>query len=90
MPSARAGGFLFWDGSERDEGLKTFFERVDCKWNGMRAAGGASGMPNLAVPVSCVSAVVLIGCDANVNPPKCRSARVTYRDGCEEVVVEKQ
>jgi hypothetical protein len=43
-------------------------------------------LPNLAVPVRCATEIVLIGCDARVSPPKCKSARVTYRRGCEEIV----
>jgi hypothetical protein len=54
----------------------------------MRRAGRVS-LPNLAVPVSCASEITLIGCDARVSPPKCKSARVKYRRGCEEIVVGK-
>jgi hypothetical protein len=44
-------------------------------------------LPNLAIPVRCASEITLVGCDARVNPPKCKSARVKYRSGCEELVV---
>ncbi len=47
-------------------------------------------LPNLIVPVSCASAITLVECDAGVSPPKCRSARVTYRRGCEQVVVARR
>ena len=47
------------------------------------------GLPNLAIPVNCVSAVTLVHCDARINPPKCESARVKYRSGCEEIVVQR-
>lgn len=46
-------------------------------------------LPNLVVPVACASEIVLVGCDARVSPPRCKSARVTYRKGCEEIVVRK-
>jgi hypothetical protein len=46
-------------------------------------------LPNLAVPVNCASKIELIECDARVSPPKCKAARVTYRKGCEEIVVKK-
>jgi hypothetical protein len=44
-------------------------------------------LPDLAIPVSCAAEITLVGCDATVSPPKCRSARVKYRRGCEEIVV---
>jgi hypothetical protein len=44
-------------------------------------------LPDMEIPVRCVSDVRMVGCDARVSPPKCRSARVTYRNGCEEIVV---
>jgi hypothetical protein len=44
-------------------------------------------LPNLVVPVRCASEIVLVGCDARVSPPRCKSARVSYRRGCEEIVV---
>jgi hypothetical protein len=46
-------------------------------------------LPNLEIPVRCASAITLVGCDARVTPPKCKSARVTYARGCEEIVVRK-
>lgn len=46
-------------------------------------------LPNLRIPVDCASEIKLVGCDARVSPPKCRSARVTYRRGCEEIEVRK-
>jgi hypothetical protein len=46
-------------------------------------------LPNMAVPVRCATEIVLIGCDAQVSPPKCKSARVRYRKGCEEIVAGK-
>jgi hypothetical protein len=47
-------------------------------------------LPDLAIPVSCAAEITLVGCDARVSPPKCRSARVKYRRGCEEIVVRGQ
>ena len=49
----------------------------------------ARTLPDLAIPVICTSEIRLLGCDARVEPPKCKSARVTYRRGCEEIVVKK-
>jgi len=46
-------------------------------------------LPNMRIPVSCASEIQLVGCDARVSPPKCRSARVTYRRGCEEIEVRR-
>jgi hypothetical protein len=50
------------------------------------------GVPfiNLAIPVRCASDITLVECDARVRPPKCKSARVTYRSGCEEIVVGRK
>jgi hypothetical protein len=43
-------------------------------------------LPNMVIPVACASQITLVHCDARVNPPKCKSARVTYRGGCEQIV----
>jgi hypothetical protein len=51
--------------------------------------GAHAIFPNLAIPVSCASEITLLECDARVTPPKCRSARVKYKSGCEEIVVGK-
>jgi len=48
-----------------------------------------SALPSVVVPVSCASEILLIDCDAQVSPPKCRSARVTYRKDCEEILALK-
>jgi hypothetical protein len=47
-------------------------------------------LPSLVIPVSCASEITLVHCDARVRPPKCKSARVTYRGGCEEIVVGRK
>ena len=47
-------------------------------------------LPNLVIPVACASEITLLHCDARVNPPKCKSARVTYRSGCERIVVKSE
>ncbi len=47
-------------------------------------------MPNLVIPVACASEITLVHCDARVNPPRCKSARVTYRSGCERIVVGRK
>ena len=51
-----------------------------------RTVGAA--LPSLVIPVSCASEITLVGCDARVSPPRCKSARVKYRSGCEEIVVK--
>lgn len=33
---------------------------------------------NIEIPPQCVKKVLLVDCDAGVNPPKCKSANVTY------------
>lgn len=47
-------------------------------------------LPSLAIPVSCASEITMVGCDARVNPPKCKSVRVTYHKGCEQILVGKR
>jgi len=47
-------------------------------------------LPSLEIPVSCASEIRLLECDARVNPPKCKKARVKYRRGCEEIVVGRK
>ena len=54
----------------------------------VRRSVGAT-LPSLVIPVSCASEITLVGCDARVSPPRCKSARVRYRSGCEEIVVKK-
>lgn len=53
-----------------------------------RAAHGA--LPNLSIPVGCASEITLLRCDARVNPPRCESARVRYRGGCERILVGRR
>ena len=57
---------------------------------GCARRAGRGLLPNLIVPVNCASQITLVECDAHVSPPKCRSARVTYRRGCEQVVVTRK
>jgi hypothetical protein len=52
----------------------------------LRRSASAS-LPSLMIPVSCASEITLVQCDARVSPPRCKSARVKYRSGCEEIVV---
>jgi len=47
-------------------------------------------LPNLVIPVVCASEITLLHCDARITPPKCKSARVTYRGGCEQMVVGRR
>jgi hypothetical protein len=46
-----------------------------------------SSLPNLAIPVDCASEIMLLHCDARTSPPKCESARVKFRKGCERILV---
>lgn len=46
-------------------------------------------LPDVEIPVACALEIMLLECDARVSPPKCRSARVKYRSGCEEIVARK-
>ena len=50
--------------------------------------GARVSLPSLAIPLSCASEITLVECDARVNPPRCKSARVKYRSGCEKIVVK--
>jgi hypothetical protein len=54
---------------------------------GCERRAARSSLPNLVVPASCASEITLMHCDARTSPPKCTSARVKYRNGCEHVVV---
>jgi len=47
-----------------------------------------ASLPNLAIPMDCASEITLLHCDARVDPPKCASARVKYRKGCERILVQ--
>lgn len=47
-------------------------------------------LPSMRIPVKCASEITLVQCDARVQPPKCKSARVTYKSGCEEIVAERK
>ena len=47
-------------------------------------------LPNILVPPSCMSEILLVGCDARVSPPKCKKVEVTYRRGCEEILVSRK
>jgi hypothetical protein len=57
---------------------------------GCARRSGRISFPNLVIPVRCASEITLVQCDARVSPPKCKSARVTYRRGCEEIVVGRK
>ena len=47
-----------------------------------------ASLPNLAIPMDCASEITLLHCDARVDPPKCASARVKYRKGCERILLQ--
>lgn len=53
-----------------------------CGRRNVRAA-----LPDMTIPVRCASEIRLMGCDARVSPPRCKSVRVSYREGCEEIAV---
>ena len=46
-------------------------------------------LSNMRIPLECATSIRLVDCDASFSPPRCRTAAVTYRKGCEEVVVVK-
>ena len=43
--------------------------------------------PNLNIPLECVTSIHLVDCDLLSSPRHCRTAAVTYREGCEQVMV---
>lgn len=57
---------------------------------GCARRGAHPFFPDMKIPVGCVSEIRMVECDARVQPPKCRSARVTYRSGCEEIVAGRR
>lgn len=43
---------------------------------------------NLLLRKECLTAPVeLIGCDLTVEPPRCKSTRISYKSSCAEVVI---
>jgi hypothetical protein len=46
-------------------------------------------LPNMNIPLECATSIRLVDCDLAFSPPRCRTAAVTYRKGCEQVVVVK-
>lgn len=46
-------------------------------------------LPNMNIPPDCATSIRLVDCDVSFSPPRCRTAAVTYRKGCEQVVVVK-
>ena len=44
-------------------------------------------LPNMNIPLECATNIRLVACNLSFSPPHCRSAAVTYREGCEQVVV---
>ena len=45
-------------------------------------------LPNLNIPLECVTGIRLVECDLSITPPHCRTAAVGYRKGCEQVVAK--
>ena len=87
----RADGLFYWVifGGEAMDGRKFIFvlmlALMACVGCERRAV--QTGLPNLIIPVGCASEITLVQCDARVSPPKCAGARVSYRNGCEQIVV---
>lgn len=46
-------------------------------------------LPNMNIPLECATSIRFVDCDLSSSPPHCRAAAVTYRKGCEQVVVVK-
>ena len=44
-------------------------------------------LPNVNIPPECATSIRLVDCDLSFNPPHCRTAAVTYRKGCEQLMV---
>jgi hypothetical protein len=44
-------------------------------------------LPNVNIPLVCATSIRLVDCDLSFSPPHCRTAAVTYRTGCEQVLV---
>jgi hypothetical protein len=46
-------------------------------------------LPNMNIPLECATSIRLVDCDdLSSSPPHCRTVAVTYRKGCEQVVVK--
>lgn len=46
-------------------------------------------LPHMNIPLECATSIRLVDCDMSFSPPHCRSVAITYRKGCEQVVVVK-
>ena len=46
-------------------------------------------LPSMSISLECTTSIRLVGCDLSFSPPQCRTPAVTYRKGCEQVVVVK-
>ena len=44
-------------------------------------------LPNMNLPLEYATSIRLVDCDLSSSPPHCRIAAVTYRAGCEQVMV---
>ena len=83
--------FLFW---RLEVGMKErrMFFLLLCAMlpAGTGCARRHASLPDMSIPVRCASEITLLQCDTGVQPPKCKSARVSYRRGCEEIVVGRK
>lgn len=48
----------------------------------------AEKLPDFTIPPACVKSVVGHRCDLRVSPPTCETTTITYKAGCETVVVK--
>jgi hypothetical protein len=46
-------------------------------------------LPSMSIPPECTTSIRLVGCDLSFSPPRCRTVAVSFRKGCEQVVVGK-
>jgi hypothetical protein len=45
--------------------------------------------PLVNIPLECAKEIHLVDCDLTFHPPHCRTVTVSYRQGCEQLVVAK-
>jgi hypothetical protein len=44
-------------------------------------------LPYVNIPLEWATSIRLVDCDLSSSPPRCRTVAVTYRKGCEHVMV---
>jgi hypothetical protein len=45
---------------------------------------GRTKQIDLTIPTDCIKSVILVDCQMS-NPPKCRTAKIEYKYGCEQI-----